>query len=138
MVVMRMCHNYSQYNFLNQVEKSKHKYPNQIHYVPIQTHSLDHLIATTPVVEYGSSSIENQEQEAHPYGHVETMESCYEEEQVGKCDRSILVFDKIGSVNGSFDPLIVYQFCDYSSFFCTVNKVRPFPCLTAKEGNPAQ
>src|SRR4051794_38975556 len=68
------------------------------------------------------------------------MESCYEEEEVCKCRRPILIIVKICAGDIGCFP----QTCFFAEYFhdrgrvCADDKVCPFPCLAAEEGDASE
>ena len=75
-----------------------------------------------------SSLVKDNEIEDYPTEYVETVKTCDKEKQGSKVWRAILILCKIGSKeNGAISYWV--------TFVNTVNKMLPFPRLTAKESD---
>src|SRR5579871_1551312 len=92
---------------LNEIEECKHKYPNEVHKVPVQTNLFHHLITSATIVHSGHSSIIDQEVEHHTAEYVKTVETCDEEKEVCEIVRAVLVLVKVRALYVSRNPLAV-------------------------------
>src|SRR5690606_3890286 len=110
--------NFVMYLLLNQVKECEHKYPNQIHKVPIKTYFLYHQVMAPSFI----GSLQHIDQyhnvDNHPGRYVEPVKAGNGEEQVTEIH---IVFGRNAA------PPVPF-----------VMKVGPFVCLTGQEQKPPE
>src|SRR5690606_27045896 len=79
---------------LDQIEKGKYKYPNQVHKVPVQTDFFHHEVTTPTFKSIVQGHTQHNNIEYQTDGHVQTVKTGNRKKQVGKlqcrCVRDIL------------------------------------------------
>src|SRR5688572_13625935 len=83
--------------FLNQVEESKYKNPDQVNKVQVQTNLFNHLVVTATVVNTHYSVVVHEEIEAHTTENVEAVKAGDKEKEGRKIGRAVLILRQIST-----------------------------------------